>query len=46
GQSDNIASIPFEHMYFMSIDDFDLLTSGIASGGINLTEILDHAVKC
>ena len=46
GQSDNMASMPFEHMYFMSIDDFDLLTSGIASGGINLTEILDHAVKC
>lgn len=46
GQSGNKASIPFEHMYFMSIDDFDLLTSGIALGEINLTEILDHAVKC
>lgn len=46
GQSDNMASIPFEHMYFMSIDDFDLLTSGIASEGFNLTEIFDHAVKC
>lgn len=46
GQSDNLASIPFKHMYFMSIDDFDLLTSGIVSGGFNLTEIFDHAVKC
>lgn len=45
-QSGNRASIPFEHMYFMSIDDFDLLTSGIASGEISLTEILDYAVKC
>ena len=32
-------------MYFMSIDDFDLLTGGIASGTINLIEILEHAVK-
>ena len=46
GQSGDMASIPFEHMYFMSIDDFDLLTGGIASGEINLTKILDHAVKC
>jgi hypothetical protein len=46
GQSGNMTLIPFEHMYFMSIDDFDLLTGGIASGEINLTEILDHAVKC
>lgn len=38
--------IPFEHMYFMSIDDFDLLTGGIASGEIKLNEILDYAVKC
>ena len=39
------APIPLEHMYFMSIDDFDLLTGGIASGEIELTEILEHAVK-
>jgi len=45
-QSDSNPPIPFEHMYFMSIDDFDLLTGGIASGEINLTEILDYAVKC
>jgi len=45
GQSGNMASIPFEHMYFMSIDDFDLLTGGIASGEIDLIEMLEHAVK-
>ena len=39
------APIPLEHMYFMSIDDFDLLTGGIASGEIELTKILEHAVK-
>lgn len=39
------APIPFEHMYFMSIDDFDLLTGGIASGEIELTKVLEHAVK-
>jgi len=39
------APIPFEHMYFMSIDDFDLLAGGIASGEIGLIRILEHAVK-
>ena len=34
-----------KHMYFMSIDDFDLLTSGIASGAIDLIQMLEHAVK-
>ena len=33
-------------MYFMSIDDFELLGGAISSGAINLTEILEHAVKC
>jgi len=32
-------------MYFMSINDFDLLTGGIASGGIDLIQMLEHAVK-
>jgi len=45
-QSGNEIPIPFERMYFMSIDDFDLLTGGIASGEINLTEILNYAVEC
>ncbi len=45
GQSGNMAPIPFEHMYFMSIDDFDLLAGGIASGEIDLIQILKHAVK-
>jgi len=44
-QYDGAPPIPFEHMYFMSIDDFDLLTGGIASGEIALAEILGHAVK-
>lgn len=44
-QYGGMAPIPFEHMYFMSIDDFDLLTGGIASGEIELTKILEHAVK-
>lgn len=44
-QYGGIAPIPFEHMYFMSIDDFDLLTGGIASREIELTKILEHAVK-
>jgi hypothetical protein len=39
------APIPFEHMYFMSIDDFDLLSGGIASGEIGLTRMLKYAVK-
>lgn len=38
--------VPFEHMYFMSVDDFDLLLGGIASGHLRLTEALEHAVKC
>lgn len=38
--------IPFKHMYFMSVDEFDLLAGGIAAGKINLTEILEYAVKC
>jgi len=45
GQYGGGPPIPFEHMYFMSIDDFDLLTGGIASGDIALTQILLHAVK-
>jgi len=45
GQSGNMASIPFGHMYFISIDDFDLLTGGMASGEIELIKILEHAVK-
>jgi hypothetical protein len=44
-QYSGMAPVPFEHMYFMSIDDFDLLTGGIASGEIELTKILEHAVK-
>lgn len=45
GQGGNIASIPFDHMYFMSIGDFDLLTGGIASGEIDLIQILEHAIN-
>jgi len=45
GKSVDIAPIPFEHMYFMSINDFDLLTGGIALGEIDLIQILEHAVK-
>jgi hypothetical protein len=44
-QYGGIAPIPFEHMYFISIDDFDLLTGGIASGEIELPKILEYAVK-
>ena len=39
------APIPFEHMYFMSIDDFDVMASAIAAGCINLTAMLRHAVE-
>jgi len=44
-QYSGLAPIPFKHMYFMSIDDFDLLAGGIASGEIELTKILEYAVK-
>lgn len=44
-QSGGMALIPFEHMYFMSIDDFDLLAGAIASGKIGLAQTLEHAVK-
>jgi len=38
-------TIPFERMYFLSIEEFELLTGGISSGEIELSELLDHAVK-
>ncbi len=37
--------IPFEHMYFLSIDDFDLLMGGVASKEIDLKQMLEHVVK-
>jgi len=37
--------IPFEHMYFMSIDDFDLLAGGVTKGEMGLVRTLDHAAK-
>jgi hypothetical protein len=37
--------VPFEHMYFMSIDDFDLLAGGVAEGKIDLVGTLEHAAK-
>lgn len=43
-QNGGLAPILFEHMYFMSINDFDLLAGAIASGGISLAQILEHAV--
>lgn len=37
--------IPFEHMYFMQIEDFDLLMGSVASGESRLKDILELAVK-
>lgn len=37
--------IPFEHMYFMAIDEFELFTGGISSGEFELSELLEYAVK-
>lgn len=36
--------IPFEHMYFISIDDFDLLVTCIIDKNMSLKEILETAV--
>jgi len=43
--NENRVLIPFQNMYFISIDDFDLLMGGIASREIELTQILEHAIK-
>ncbi len=40
-----IAPIPFDHMYFMSVDDFDMLAGAIASQPIRLVEAIDHALR-
>ena len=40
-----MSPIPFASMYFMPIDDFDLLIGGVASGEIDLKLILEHAVN-
>ncbi|MBN1856526.1 MAG: hypothetical protein JW846_06185 [Dehalococcoidia bacterium] len=36
--------IPFDHIYIMSIDDFDLLAETIAKGRASLADVLRHAV--
>ena len=43
-QYDETAPIPFDHMYFMCIDDFDLLAEVVASGRASLSDILRFAV--
>ncbi len=38
--------IPFEHMYFMCVDDFDFFMGGVSSGEIDLAKMLDYAINC
>ncbi|MEW6142914.1 MAG: hypothetical protein AB1597_07170 [Chloroflexota bacterium] len=38
------APIPFGHMYFVSVDDFDMMVSAIVSGATDLTRLLQQAV--
>lgn len=40
-----IPPIPYEQMYFISIDDFDLMMGGIASGAIGLIGTIEAAIS-
>src|SRR5208283_4243508 len=40
----NIQWIPFEHMYFVSIEDFELLVQAVHEGRTSIASCLRHAV--
>lgn len=42
--SDGVPSIPLEHMYFMTVKEFELMTEVVRSGQATLVELLDHAI--
>ncbi len=41
----NIQWIPFEHMYFVSIEDFELLVQAVHEGRTTIASCLRHAVR-
>jgi hypothetical protein len=42
---EGIAPIPYDHMYFISIDEFDLILSAVSSKEITLTSLLEKSIN-